>query len=53
VGVADGGTGVFVGAKTTCVGGGAGVKVGSGVRVGCAERARLLKTTLNSEAKTM
>jgi hypothetical protein len=53
VGVGGGGIGVFVGAKTTGVGSGADVKVGSGVRVGCAERARLLKTTLNSEAKTI
>jgi hypothetical protein len=44
---------VFVAAKTTAVGGGADVKVGSEVRVGCAERGRLLKTTLNSEAKTI
>ena len=52
-GVGGGGNGVFVGARATGVGGGAGVKVGNGVRVGCAERGRLLKTTLNSEANTM
>jgi hypothetical protein len=54
VGVGDGGIGVLVGANTTGVTGSVGVKVGSGgVFVGCAKPRRLLKTTLNKDAKTM
>ena len=54
VGVGDGGIDVLVGANTTGVAGSVGVNVGSGgVLVGCAKPRRLLKTTLNKDAKTM